>query len=420
MDRLWLCVEGQDEFRDLPYRKCSISARLKVTPAVRNMLENLRKLEIDSDAYSCWPCIKPLKKNQEKISMPNLVSLEIDNRNYQFLTVLGDHKIEQFTYNHKDAGETPESVFKEFFDKCLDLKRLKFVENFPQFNLSQYKFKLEALEVRGARTLPSLFVDFLRVQKDSLEEMCLDVCVIKRDVLNFIFHDANIKKLFNCNWNRPELDVGINHSIKFLALSNLMSQPQDFRLLEQKINRCRSLEILRLEFTSSMPKQILRLLEISMLRFKVVALSVDSMKNLKKISSWIRLNNFNVSFMISKYKVDDFLAKGICNGRLEITGLNFLVASSKGNLNHLQQLGRVKPINTFVQISSKSPGYNITLRNLSLHKQERNMKKISRARIFVENVVIYKSCKSFGDYFESSKLHEWDEASLEDYEAGNF
>lgn len=355
------------------------------------MFENLTELKVQ-----CWrneePCID-FESLQDPINMPNLLSLEFDKHNLGILELIRSPKLEQFVFDDLfEQVETFESVFKEFLKNCPQLKRLRLSEEFPDLDWTKYDFRLESLEVRYPATLPSSFLSLLRIHKESMREMLLDVNIIMPDVLSFMYNEMKLEKLYDRHWNRSGLETGTNESLKFLTISTRMNQVKDFNLLEETVDWCYALEVLHVDMTSSVPRQVLTYLAGRVPFLKFVALSFCTLKQLKKISAWIRLNGLRASFMCTPWHSDYGDEKEI-----KWLGLKTLiVSSSKKDISDFKQFGKVKCVDSYYQVSKNS----LDMRNLSIHKQARNDRKKRQARMFFDNFIIPKQWGKFGNYFK--------------------
>lgn len=142
--------------------------------------------------------------------------------------------------------------------------------------MSQYSFKLKSLDIRQYAPLSSHFVRFLNAQKDSLEEMILEVREVDSEIINAVYYEMNLKKLFDVHFNRPALEWKINNSIKFLVINNLMRITKDFTLLEQAVNSCQALEMIYMDRIWPRPRRVLAFVSSLLTRLKVVELRLAS------------------------------------------------------------------------------------------------------------------------------------------------
>lgn len=393
----------------LPYRMCWINCYktrdppMKFTLDLLNMFSNLTHLNITEAKIKIGNL-----RDLISIKMPKLVHLELDSESYEFLTIIQSLKVQNFVYTHiphlMHGDQLFNGVLMEFLTTCTTLKHLKFKDGIPKFDYSNCSFKLHSLQLR-IFSIHSKFIDFLRTQKDSLQELIFEVCMVKSEILNFIYFDMNLKKLFDIHWSRSELERKFNHSIKFLVINNRMKISEDVTLMEQAVNSCQSLEYLYIEIEQFRLRQILRMLSRFLPILKVVELNFKVMKKFKKISSWVRSNGFHTSLILrhGSMKFAQFFKEG--SGDFHGSEFTVLVSSTKGNSNCFHQLGCVKKVDSYFQISKiKGPFFpycdSFNLRNLSMLRQERKSKKILRVRIFFDFIVSVKSrSNSYYEYF---------------------
>lgn len=135
------------------------------------------------------------------------------------------------------------------------------------------------------------------------------------------------------------------------------------------------------------------------------------MKQLMKISSWVRLNGFRISLMFhyDSYRpnIPNFFKEGA--GNFKPYQFTILISSTKGNLSTFHQLGKVREVASFLQVIKKNnSSKTLKFRNLSMLKQERKVKKISQARIFIDNIVISKVERD--DYFHQQDFFNFQES----------
>lgn len=395
-------IYDQGELYDLPYKYLEISclSEVEFTAPLLSIFQHLTHLSISESVVEVagreWP----------QLSMPNLVFLELGYENYQFMLLVRSHRLRSFTYNYEEWSyeqELFEEILGMFLTTCGALKNLTFYHDFPKSDLSKFSFKLSSIEIQEAYSVSISFLDLLKAQKDSLEEIYLQVLNVDGQVINFIYNELNLKKLLDNHWSRHALDMKVNNSLNFLAVTNSLSRQQDVTRIEQLISSCHNLDVLFIEIVSWRPRKTLQMISSLLPRMKIIAFSFQTVKQLQKISKWIRSNNYHASLGFDGcwcLPVHKLLKEG--SGHCMTGSAKIFVASSKENLNLLRSYGHVKTVESFIQIYGF--GFDrmkmFHLRNVSMLKQEKRSKR-TLVRIYIEHIVRPKySFRYYTDYFE--------------------